>query len=98
MRLSHNRVFAALAATATATLALGLTGRPAAMAAEGDPASEKPTVMTVRGKELFRDSLGQPLAKGWVAAKGDWKVVDGAIQGTERPADQHAAAARHALK
>jgi hypothetical protein len=65
--------------------------------AENDTASEKPTVMTVRGKVLFRGDLGQSFAGGWVAAKGDWKGVDGAMQGAERPADHHAAAARHRL-
>src|SRR4051794_36182112 len=87
-----------LFAASTAVVALSMSLSPVVKGAETDRTSEKPTVMTVRGRELFRDDLGQPLARGWVAAKGDWKVVDGAIQGTERPADQHAAAARHALK
>jgi hypothetical protein len=98
MHLSSTNVLAVLTTTAALGLGLGLAASPAALGAEGPPATESPTVMTLRGKELFRDSLGQTLAKGWVAAKGDWKVVDGAIQGTERPADMHAAAARHALK
>ena len=38
--------------------------------------------MTVRGNVLFRDALSEPLASGWVTAKGKWEVVDGAIQGT----------------
>src|SRR4051812_7938431 len=94
MHLSSTNVLAAL----TTTVVLGLTASTAVLGAEGPPATESPTVMTVRGKELFRDSLGQSLGNGWVTAKGDWKVVDGAIQGTERPADMHAAAARHPLK
>src|SRR4051812_27407452 len=42
---------------------------------------EKPTVMTLRGKLLFRDPLDQPLASGWRTAKGKWAVVDGSIRG-----------------
>jgi hypothetical protein len=94
MRLFAKSLFASFAAT----IALSMSSSQAVKAAETDNASEKPTVMTVRGKVLFRDDLAQPLAGGWVAAKGNWKVVQGAIQGTERPADYHAAAARHPLK
>ena len=87
-----------LIAAHAALLALGLTSSPDAKGANTDNASERATVMTVRGNVLFRDALGQPLPSGWVAAKGKWEVVDGAIQGSELPADQHAAAARHPLK
>jgi hypothetical protein len=96
MHPSNTNVLAAL--TATMSLGLSLAAGPAVLGAEGPQSTETPTVMTLRGKELFRDSLTQPLAKGWATAKGDWKVVDGAIQGTELPADMHAAAARHPLK
>jgi hypothetical protein len=94
MRLITESFFAACAAT----LALSLAWSHAVTAAETGQVSDRPTVMTVRGKELFRDDLGRSLADRWVAAKGDWKAVDGAIQGAERPSDHHAAAARHALK
>jgi len=53
--------------------------------------------MTVRGKLLFRDSLDQPLASDWRTAKGKWEVVDGAIRGSELPADHHGAVTRHPL-
>ncbi len=93
------RLFArTLIAAHAAVLALGLTSSPHANGADTDKVSEKATVMTVRGNVLFRDALGQPLPSGWVAAKGKWEVVNGAIQGTEVPSDQHAAAARHPLK
>ncbi len=93
------RLFArTLIAAHAAVLALGLTSSPAARAADPASASEKATVMTVRGNVLFRDALSEPLANGWVTAKGKWEVVDGTIQGTEVPSDQHAAAARHPLK
>jgi hypothetical protein len=87
-----------LIAAHAAVFALGLTSNPAARAADSDTAAEKATVMTVRGKVLFRDALSEPLGSGWVTAKGKWEVVNGAIQGTEVPSDQHAAAARHPLK
>ena len=51
------------------------------------------TVMTVRGKLLFQDSLGQPLARGWSINKGTWELADGAIRGSELAADKHAAVA-----
>ena len=58
------RLFArALIAAHAAVLALGLTSSPVARGADTDSASEKPTVMTVRGKVLFRDALGQPLVE-----------------------------------
>jgi hypothetical protein len=76
---------------------LGLASSSLARGAESDNPSEKPTVMTVRGKVLFRDALDKPLAGGWVAAKGTWEAGDGSIRSTERPADKHAAAARRPL-
>ena len=60
--------------------------------AKPDDAAE--TLMCERGKLLFSDDLNQPLAKHWKAAKGKWQVVDGAIQGSELPADMHGAVMR----
>lgn len=60
-------------------------------------APEPKTLLTERGKLLFRDDLTQPLGKEWRAAKGKWEVVNGAIRGAEQKADMHGAVARHAM-
>ena len=41
-----------------------------------------------------RDQLG----KGWTVQTGDWKIVDGVLQGTEIEADNHSAAARKVVQ
>jgi nicotinamidase-related amidase len=61
-------------------------------------ASDPPTLMTVRGKLLFQSKLDQSLTADWKTAKGRWEVVDGAIRGSELPADKHAAVTRHAVQ
>lgn len=44
------------------------------------------------GKPTIADSFDKSkLGKKWVVAKGEWKVVGGAISGKELPADKHAA-------
>jgi hypothetical protein len=53
--------------------------------------------MTLRGKLVFSDALDGPLAGGWKTAKGKWELADGAIRGSELPADHHGAVTRHAL-
>jgi hypothetical protein len=52
-------------------------------------------LMTERGKALFTDDLNQPLGEKWKTAKGDWKITEGVLSGTERKDDMHNAAARH---
>ena len=52
-----------------------------------------------KGKALVtEDFTGDQLAPGWVKAKGDWKIENGAIQGMELPADKHAAVLTRAMK
>lgn len=58
-------------------------------AAEKAPGAFKPAVT-----EDFSSSV----AKSWRTAKGDWKIVDGAWQGAEVPADMHGAVARYPLE
>jgi hypothetical protein len=53
--------------------------------------------MTTRGKLIFSDSFSQPLGKDWRVAKGDWKIVDGAVEVRELKSDNHGAVARRAL-
>ena len=35
--------------------------------------------------------FAESIPDGWSAAKGEWKVVDGALQGSELESDEHAA-------
>jgi hypothetical protein len=71
-------------------IALGTLG---ALAADANP----PTLMTERGKLVYSSDLNAPLDSGWKVAKGDWKVVDGVLNGTQLEADHHGAVARYAL-
>src|SRR5687768_9044901 len=66
----------------------------AGIAAETD---EVKTLMTTRGKLILTDSFAQPLGKDWRVAKGDWKIVDGAVVVRELKSDNHGAVARRAL-
>jgi hypothetical protein len=61
-----------------------------AFAADAAPAriSEKPAV---------DQSFASSVAPQWRIAKGSWKIVDGAWQGAEIPADMHGAVARYPL-
>lgn len=58
---------------------------------------EAKTRLTERGALIFADDFSQPPAKPWNASKGEWKVVDGAVQVKELPSDMHGAVARRAL-
>ena len=52
-----------------------------------------------KGKALVTEDFnGDQLGPGWIKAKGDWKVVDGALQGMEVAADKHAAVLNRAMK
>ena len=63
----------------------------------GEDKQELPTLMTQRGKLLFSEDFSQPLSKDWVAGKGKWEIVDGAVRGNEVAADMHGAVKRHPL-
>jgi hypothetical protein len=54
------------------------------------------TLMTNKGKMLFADDLGK-ISSDWKFPKGNWVIVDGALQGTERAKDNHGAVYRHDL-
>jgi Domain of Unknown Function (DUF1080) len=71
-------------------VALGTLG---ALAEDINP----PTLMTERGKLMYSSDLNAPLDAGWKVAKGDWKVVDGVLNGTQLSADNHGAVARYAM-
>ncbi|MEM8953100.1 MAG: family 16 glycoside hydrolase [Verrucomicrobiota bacterium] len=47
-------------------------------------------LMTKPGNLIFEDTLAEK-TEGWKAANGQWEVVDGALQGMELEADDHAA-------
>jgi Domain of Unknown Function (DUF1080) len=48
------------------------------------------TFRTVPGKALVDESFAVPsLPTAWSAAKGTWTVVDGALEGREKPEDEH---------
>jgi Domain of Unknown Function (DUF1080) len=64
-----------------------------ALAADVNP----PTLMTQRGALAYSSDLNAPLDSGWKVAKGDWKIVDGVLSGTELEADHHGAVARYAM-
>jgi hypothetical protein len=52
-----------------------------------------------RGKLLFSDDFnGSALAAGWSKGPGNWEVAGGALKGSERAEDHHAAVRRHPLE
>ena len=61
-----------------------------------DP-NEAKTILTERGALIFADDLTQPPGQPWRVAKGEWKVVDGALQVKELASDMHGAVARRPL-
>jgi hypothetical protein len=67
-----------------------------ALAPAGETAPK--TLLAECGPLLFSETLAQPPAEPvWKAAKGEWKVVDGAWRGGEREADNHGAVVRHPI-
>jgi hypothetical protein len=59
-------------------------------------ADDKPaTFLAEPGKSLYAETFsGSALPAGWRAAKGRWESADGALKGTEIPADKHGAVVR----
>ena len=59
--------------------------------AENKPAKpDQPSVEL--GTPLFEDTFERDELGGrWSAIKGDWKIVDGALEGREKEEDEHAA-------
>jgi hypothetical protein len=81
----------AVAATAVSLFALAL-----AVAASESPAPK--TLLTERGKPLLADDLDQPLGTDWKPNRGTWAIAAGALRGSERKEDNHAAVLRRVLK
>jgi hypothetical protein len=50
------------------------------------------------GKVAVSQDFSKAVEPGWRIGKGDWKIVDGAWQGAEIPADKHGAVARYNLE
>ena len=74
-----------------AILALTIT----TSSAMAEAAKEIKPLMLKRGKVLLsEDFLAKDIDARWKPAKGQWKIVDGALQGTELKADEHAASIR----
>jgi hypothetical protein len=61
-----------------------------ALAADSAPAS-------VATKPAVAEAFSSSVDPSWRIAKGTWKIVDGAWQGAELPADKHGAVARYPL-
>jgi hypothetical protein len=63
--------------------------RASTLATTGEP------MMCEKGKLVFEESFSKSeLESRWSAAKGDWKIVDKALQGIELVKDNHAASIR----
>lgn len=58
---------------------------------------ESKTVMTQPGKLLLSEDFSGTLPKEFKAGKGTWQIVDGALKGTEKKDDAHAATFRRPL-
>jgi hypothetical protein len=67
-----------------------------ALTVAGAQSLEPQTLMTTRGEPLLEDNLST-ISNDWKAGKGTWKMVDGALQGSEIPAQKHVATYRRAL-
>jgi hypothetical protein len=66
--------------------------------AKDNSAADMKPLMCNRGKLLFSDDFSEgPVSKNWRVVKGQWEIADGALKGVELKADNHAAAARHAM-
>jgi hypothetical protein len=76
-----------------------LSGSVAAAAGATDTVTQPAIgpVMTQPDATLLDEPFVQSLPKTWRAAKGEWKIVDGALRGTEIPSDQHQAVIRRPL-
>jgi hypothetical protein len=58
-------------------------------------ANDYEPLLCTKGKLVFEESFSSDkLDPRWSAAKGDWKIVDGVLQGTELKEDNHAASIR----
>lgn len=51
-------------------------------------------LLAIPGKLLFESKLDSAPAAPWKAAKGEWLATDGALRGSELPADKHGAVLR----
>jgi hypothetical protein len=67
-----------------------------ALTVAGAQSLEPQTLMTTRGETLLEDNLSA-ISNDWKAGKGTWKMVDGALQGSELTAQKHVATYRRSL-
>lgn len=66
-----------------------------ALTARAQPQADLPTRYAERGKQVLADDFAGPaLAPEWKPLKGKWEVAGGAVKGTEKAEDQHAAVIR----
>jgi arylsulfatase A-like enzyme len=75
----------------------GPKGKALKKKAGKDEAADPATLLSVRGKLLFRDDLNEAPGKEWRVAKGKWEAAGGAVRVAELEDDMHAAVARHAM-
>lgn len=67
----------------------------ASLVVSASAANDSGPLLCTKGKLVFEESFSSSeIDARWSAAKGDWKIVDGALQGTELKEDQHAASIR----
>lgn len=64
----------------------------------GAPKDAPTTMMLTPGMLLVSEDLNQPFGKEWFAKPGKWEVVEGAMRGSERTEDMHAAVRRREVK
>jgi hypothetical protein len=50
--------------------------------------------LAIPGKVFFESKLNAALPTDWKASKGKWEIVEGALSGSELPADKHGAVLR----
>ena len=74
--------------TPTLLAALTTVALPALQAADSKP------LLAVPGKVLYENTFESAPEAKWKAAKGDWKIVDGALRGAEIESDNHGAVIR----
>ena len=57
------------------------------------------TVLLLLASDLLSEPFaGQALAPEWKAQKGEWRIVEGRLEGTEVAADKHAAVVRRDVR
>ena len=64
-----------------------------------EDAKKPQTLMNEPGKPLLADDFSAPsLDARWVQAKGQWRIVDGALKGLEIPAQKYTGSCKHGME